>query len=36
MITLNGLENLPVFDLALLAGNYAGVDNHMLNKVSCL
>jgi len=33
---LNGLENLPFFGLAVLAGNYAGVDNYTLNKVSGL
>jgi len=33
---LNGLENLPFFGLAVLAGNYAGVDNPTLNKVSGL
>jgi len=33
---LNGLENLPFFGLAVLAGNYAGVDNYTLNMVSGL
>ncbi|KAF8814705.1 hypothetical protein BYT27DRAFT_7205671 [Phlegmacium glaucopus] len=33
---LNGLENLPFFGLAVLAGNYAGIDNYTLNKVSGL
>jgi len=33
---LNGLENLPFFGLAVLAGNYAGIDNYTLNIVSSL
>jgi len=33
---LNGLENLPFFGLAVLAGNYAGVNNYTLNMVSGL
>ncbi|PPQ72696.1 hypothetical protein CVT26_002913 [Gymnopilus dilepis] len=30
----NGLENLPFFGLAVLAGNWAGIDNKTLNIVS--
>ncbi|KIM46801.1 hypothetical protein M413DRAFT_440373 [Hebeloma cylindrosporum] len=33
---LNGVENLPFFGLAVLAGNYAGIDNATLNIVSGL
>jgi len=33
---MNGLEILPFFGLAVLAGNYAGVDNYTLNKISGL
>jgi uncharacterized MAPEG superfamily protein len=32
----NGLENLPFFGLAVLAGNWAGVDNATLNITSGL
>ncbi|CAA7267303.1 unnamed protein product [Cyclocybe aegerita] len=33
---INGLENLPFFGLAVLAGNYAGVDDKALNIASGL
>jgi len=32
----NGLEALTFFGLAILAGNYAGVDNVTLNTVSVI
>ncbi|KAF9051326.1 hypothetical protein BJ165DRAFT_1447993 [Panaeolus papilionaceus] len=31
---LNGVEALPFFGIAVLAGNYAGIDNYTLN-VAC-
>ncbi|KIM46799.1 hypothetical protein M413DRAFT_63478, partial [Hebeloma cylindrosporum] len=33
---VNGVENMPFFGLAVLAGNFAGIDNHTLNIASGL